>query len=98
MITKEQKADFVAKFGDNPNDTGKPEVQIAILSARIADLTKHLEMHKKDNHTRRGLIKDNHTRRGLIRLVSKRRKLLNYLMNNDINRYRQIISALSLRK
>jgi small subunit ribosomal protein S15 len=88
MITKEQKADFVAKFGDNPNDTGKPEVQIAILSARIADLTKHLEMHKKDNHTRRGLIK----------LVSKRRKLLNYLMNNDINRYRQIISALSLRK
>lgn len=88
MITKEQKADFVAKFGDNPNDTGKPEVQIAILSARIADLTKHLEMHKKDNHTRRGLI----------RLVSKRRKLLNYLMNNDINRYRQIISALSLRK
>lgn len=88
MITKEQKADFVAKYGDNPNDTGKPEVQIAILSARIADLTKHLEMHKKDNHTRRGLIK----------LVSKRRKLLNYLMNNDINRYRQIISALSLRK
>ncbi len=88
MITKEQKADFVTKFGDNPNDTGKPEVQIAILSARIADLTKHLEMHKKDNHTRRGLIK----------LVSKRRKLLNYLMNNDINRYRQIISALSLRK
>lgn len=88
MITKEQKADFVAKYGANTNDTGKPEVQIAILSARIADLTKHLEMHKKDNHTRRGLIK----------LVAKRRKLLNYLMNTDITRYRQIISALSLRK
>ncbi len=88
MITKEQKADFVAKYGATPNDTGKPEVQIAILSARIADLTKHLEMHKKDNHTRRGLIK----------LVAKRRKLLNYLMNTDITRYRQIISALSLRK
>ncbi|HOK13738.1 MAG TPA: 30S ribosomal protein S15 [Candidatus Kapabacteria bacterium] len=88
MITKEQKADFVAKYGATPNDTGKPEVQIAILSARIADLTKHLEMHRKDNHTRRGLIK----------LVAKRRKLLNYLMNTDITRYRQIISALSLRK
>lgn len=88
MITKEQKADFVAKYGATANDTGKPEVQIAILSARIADLTKHLEMHKKDNHTRRGLIK----------LVAKRRKLLNYLMNTDITRYRQIISALSLRK
>lgn len=88
MITKEQKADLIAKYGDSPNDTGKPEVQIAILSARISDLTKHLEQHKKDNHTRRGLIK----------LVSKRRKLLNYLMRKDINRYRQIITALSLRK
>ena len=88
MITKEQRADIVSKYGNSSTDTGKAEVQIAIFTARINDLTGHLATHKKDNHNRRGLIK----------LVSKRRKLLDYLMKNDINRYRQIINLLSLRK
>lgn len=88
MITKEQKAEIVAKYGKNPQDTGRPEVQIALLTARINDLTHHLEHHKKDNHSRRGLIK----------LVSKRRKLLDYLAEKDIERYREIIKVLSIRK
>ena len=88
MITKEQKADIIRKHGENPADTGKAEVQVALLTARINDMAGHLETHKKDNHSRRGLIK----------LVAKRRKLLNYLAANDISRYRAIIAALSLRK
>jgi small subunit ribosomal protein S15 len=88
MITIEQKTEAIAKFGDKPNDTGKSEVQIALLTLRINDLTSHLENNKKDHHSRRGLIK----------LVSKRRKLLDYLAKKDINRYRNILSALSLRK
>jgi small subunit ribosomal protein S15 len=88
MITKEQKAEIVAKHGDKPNDSGKPEVQVALLTARINDLTGHLIENKKDHHSRRGLIK----------LVNKRRKLLDYLMKNEINRYRDIIKALGLRK
>ncbi len=88
MVTKEQIAELVQKHGASPNDTGKPEVQVAILTTRINDLTGHLESHKKDHHSRRGLIK----------LVSKRRKLLDYLAKNDIARYRAIIAALSLRK
>ena len=88
MITKEQKAELIQKFGDNPNDSGKPEVQVAILTAKINDLTGHLDTHKKDNHSRRGLIK----------MVSMRRKLLSYLMKNDIARYRTVIAALGLRK
>jgi len=88
MISKETKAELIAKFGDNPNDSGKAEVQVAILSARIADITKHLLTRKKDNHSRRGLTM----------LVSKRRKLLDYLKTNDISRYRAIIAALGLRK
>jgi small subunit ribosomal protein S15 len=88
MISKEAIAELVQKYGDNPNDTGKSEVQIAILSARIIDITKHLSNRKKDNHSRRGLIM----------LVSKRRKLLDYLKNTQIERYRNIIAALGLRK
>ncbi len=88
MITKEQKAEIVAKYGNSPQDTGKAEVQIALLTFRINDLTHHLENHKKDNHSRRGLIK----------LVSKRRKLLDFLAAKDIMRYREIIKALSIRK
>ncbi len=88
MITKEQTAEIIAKYGDNPKDSGKAEVQIAILTTRITNLTKHLETRKKDNHTRRGLIM----------MVGKRRKLLNYLIKKDITRYRTIISELSLRK
>ena len=88
MISKQRKAALVGKFGDTPNDSGKPEVQIAILTDRIADLTKHLETHPKDYHTRRGMIA----------LVNRRRKLLNYLMSRDINAYRTIIKELNLRK
>ena len=88
MIFKDQKAEIVAKFGGNDADTGKPEVQVALLTARIVDLTQHLISHKKDHHSRRGLIK----------MVSKRRKLLNYLIKTDITRYRKIIADLSLRK
>lgn len=88
MIFKDQKAEIVEKFGVTANDSGKPEVQVALLTARINDLTQHLIKHKKDHHSRRGLIK----------LVSKRRKLLNYLIKKDVTRYRQIIADLSLRK
>ncbi len=88
MISKEQKAEIIAKFGDNASDSGKPEVQVALLTARINDLTGHMSDHKKDNHSRRGLIK----------LVSKRKRLLSYLMKTDIQRYRACIAALSLRK
>ncbi len=88
MISKQRKSSLVEKFGKTPQDTGKPEVQIAILTDRIADLTKHLEKHPKDFHTRRGMIM----------LVAKRRKLLDYLVSRDINAYRQIIKDLSLRK
>lgn len=88
MITKEQKSDLVVKFGSSPKNTGKPEVQVAILTARINDLTHHLEGHKKDHHSRRGLIQ----------LVNKRRKALDYLAKNDLERYRQVLKALNLRK
>ncbi|MDA3843146.1 MAG: 30S ribosomal protein S15 [Candidatus Kapabacteria bacterium] len=88
MIFKDQKAEIVGKFGETANDSGKPEVQVALLTARINDLTQHLIKHKKDHHSRRGLIK----------LVSMRRKLLNYLIKKDVTRYRQIIADLSLRK
>ncbi len=88
MIYKDQKQEIVDKFGEAKNDTGKPEVQVAILTARINDLTGHLASHKKDHHSRRGLIQ----------MVSKRRRLLNYLMKKDVIRYREVIAALSLRK
>jgi small subunit ribosomal protein S15 len=88
MIANEQKLEAVKRFGANDKDTGKPEVQIAIFTLRINDLTGHLEGHKKDHHSRRGLIQ----------LVSKRRKLLDYLAKNQISRYREVIAALQLRK
>jgi small subunit ribosomal protein S15 len=88
MITKEQKADIITKFGSKTADTGKSEVQVALLTSRINDLTHHLDGHNKDNSSRRGLIK----------LVSKRRKLLDYLAKKDINRYREVVKSLSLRK
>jgi small subunit ribosomal protein S15 len=87
-MTKERKAELVQKFGDHAEDTGKPEVQIAILTEHINILTPHLEVHKKDKHSLRGLLK----------MVGKRRSLLDYLMKKDINRYRTIIAELSIRK
>lgn len=88
MILKEQKAELIKKYGGSSTNTGLSEVQIALLTARIQDITHHLNTHKKDFHSRRGLIK----------LVNKRKRLLNYLAKKDIARYREILSALSLRK
>jgi len=82
------KSEIVAKFGRTPNDTGSPEVQIALLTARIKHLTEHLKVHKKDHHSRRGLLK----------MVGQRRGLLNYLKDKDIERYRTLIAELGLRK
>ena len=88
MITAEQKKEIVAKHGKTPEDTGSPEVQIALLSARIADLTEHLKTHKKDHHSRRGMLK----------MVGQRRGLLDYLKKTDIERYRAIVEKLGLRR
>ncbi len=87
-VTKEKKSELVKKFGANDADTGKPEVQIALLTERINHLTEHLKTHKKDNHTRYGLLK----------LVGKRKRLLNYLTKTDVLRYRQVIADLDIRK
>ena len=88
MITAEQTKEIVAKYGKTPEDTGSPEVQIALLSARIADLTEHLKTHKKDHHSRRGMLK----------MVGQRRGLLDYLKKTDIERYRAIVEKLGLRR
>ncbi len=88
MITTEEKRELIEEFGKDANDTGAPEVQIAIFSRRIERLTEHVQQHPKDHSTRRGLLK----------LVGKRRRLLNYLMDRDIERYRSIIKELGLRK
>lgn len=82
------KAEIIEKYGRTPNDTGSPEVQIALLSARIDLLTEHLKSHKKDHHSRRGLLK----------MVGHRRNLLAYLQKTDIERYRAIVQKLGLRK
>ena len=83
-----EKNEIIAKFATGENDTGSPEVQIALLTYRINHLNEHLKIHKQDNHTRRGLLK----------MVGKRRGLLDYLNAKDIERYRAIIVALGLRK
>lgn len=88
MISKESKAEIIAKYKRDEKDTGSPEVQIALLTERINELTEHLKVHKKDNHSRRGLLK----------MVGKRRNLLNYLAKKDVQRYRDIIAKLGLRK
>ena len=82
------KSEIVAKFQRAEGDTGSPEVQVAILTARIQQLTEHLKVHKHDNHSRRGLLM----------MVGKRRNLLDYLAKKDINRYRAIIAKLGIRK
>jgi small subunit ribosomal protein S15 len=87
-LTQERKAELVQKFGDHPNDSGKPEVQIAILTERINQLQPHFGAHKKDKHSLRGLMK----------MVGKRRHLLDYLAKKDIERYRSVIAELKLRK
>lgn len=87
-VTTERKAELVAQFRQHPNDTGSPEVQIALLTERISYLTEHFKTHKKDHHSRRGLLQ----------LVSQRRRLLDYLRRTDIERYRKVITALGIRK
>ena len=87
MLTKETKAEIIKEYQLKEGDTGSPEVQIALLSARISLLTEHLKEHKKDYHSRRGLLK----------MVGQRKRLLKYLKNKDINRYRELISRLGIR-
>ncbi len=88
MISKEKKAAIMKEYARCEGDTGSPEVQIAVLSARIQELTDHLKEHPKDNHSRRGMFK----------MVGQRRGLLNYLKEKDIARYRALIEKLGLRK
>ena len=88
MLTQEAKQQLIEQYRVHEGDTGSPEVQIAILTARILYLTDHLKEHKKDHHSRRGLLK----------MVGHRRRLLNYLRTNDIERYRTIIAKLNLRR
>lgn len=87
-ITAEQKKQIVTDYGRGANDTGSPEVQVALLSARISHLTGHFNQHKLDHHSRRGLV----------RMVNSRRKLLDYLKSKDLERYRTLISRLGLRR
>ena len=88
MISKDKKMDIIKNFGRTPEDTGSPEVQIALLSERINELTEHLKSNKKDHHSRRGLLK----------MVGQRRGLLEYLKKTDIEGYRSLIERLGLRK
>ena len=88
MISKEKKQAIINEYARTPGDTGSPEVQVAILTARIAELTEHLKSNKKDHHSRRGLLK----------MVGQRRGLLAYLKKIDIERYRALIERLGIRK
>ena len=88
MISKVKKQSIIAEYGRSEGDTGSPEVQVAILTARIQELTEHLKVNKKDHHSRRGLLK----------MVGQRRGMLAYLKKTDIERYRTLIAKLGLRK
>ncbi len=88
MTSKERKAEIIKEYGKSEGDTGSPEVQVALLTERIRNLTEHLKINQKDHHSRRGLLK----------MVGQRRNLLEYLKKNDIERYRTLIERLGLRK
>ena len=88
MITADQKKEIIEKYARTAGDTGSPEVQVALLTARINDLNEHFKVHPKDHHSRRGLLK----------MVGKRRALLSYLKKNDIESYRNLIERLGIRK
>lgn len=88
MLKVDNKTKIIKKFATTKGDTGSPEVQIALLTERIKELTEHLKVHKKDNHSRRGLLK----------MVSKRRRLLNYLRDNVVDRYATLVKSLNLSK
>ena len=87
-LVKEEKSQIIQEYKRSDDDTGSPEVQVAVLSKRISDLTEHLKTHKKDHHSRRGLLQ----------LVGRRRRLLDYLRTEDIERYRELIGRLGLRR
>ena len=87
-LNQQQVAGIISEYQRSASDTGSPEVQVALLTANITVLSEHFKVHKKDNHSRQGLL----------RMVNQRRKLLDYLRNKDINRYRELISKLGLRK
>ncbi len=87
-LTKEAKNELITKYATHEGDTGSPEVQVALLTARINELTEHLREHKKDHHSRRGLLM----------LVGQRRRLLNYLNRRNVDRYRQLVQELGLRR
>jgi small subunit ribosomal protein S15 len=87
-LTKDRKTEIISSFQAHPSDTGSPEVQVAILSRRIEDLTDHFNAHAKDHHSRRGLLK----------MVGTRRRLLDYLKDRDAERYRELIKKLGIRK
>jgi small subunit ribosomal protein S15 len=87
-LVKEKKTDIIGDFKQHETDTGSPEVQVALLTSRINQLTEHLKEHKKDHHSRRGLLM----------MVGQRRRLLNYLSNKDITRYREVVARLGLRR
>jgi small subunit ribosomal protein S15 len=87
-LTKEAKTDVIRKFAKHEGDTGSPEVQVALLTARINELTEHLREHRKDHHSRRGLLM----------MVGQRRRLLNYLRRHELDRYRELVQELGLRK
>lgn len=88
MLDSEKRSEIISRFRLHEKDTGSPEVQIALFSAKIGYLTEHFKLHKKDHHSRRGLLK----------LVGQRRRLLDYLRNKDLDRYRSVIQQLGLRK
>ena len=88
MLTQEKKTEIIKEYALKEGDTGSPEVQVAILTYKINDLNEHLKVHKKDHHSRRGLLK----------MVGRRRNLLNYVKEQDIERYRSLVSRLGLRK
>ncbi len=87
-LTKDRKAELIGKYGRSPNDTGSAEVQVALLTERINELTEHLRGHSKDHHSRRGLLM----------LVGKRRRLLRYLESSDLERYRTLVGELGIRR
>lgn len=87
-VTQERKQELISQFGDGPADTGKAEVQIALFTERINDLNEHLREHRKDHHSRRGLLM----------LVGRRRRLLDYLRDNELERYRTVLRELGLRR
>ena len=87
-LTKEAKSELIQKYASHESDTGSPEVQVALLTARINELTEHLREHRKDHHSRRGLLM----------LVGQRRRLLNYLNRHDVDRYRKLVQDLGLRR